>query len=225
MRCSERVARSRSSAPTFVSQLERGLTLPASWYSDPAVLRLEQERIFRRSWQYAGVADESPSRGSSSPAGPATCRSSCTRDREGELRAFVNVCRHRGHEVASGCGRRETLQCPYHAWTYGLDGSLRVGATLRPRAGIRRCRVGPPAGARRHLGAARVREPGPGGGTARRDARRAAAGRARARARPCRARVPRAARGSGSSRRTGSSSSRTTSSATTAPSRTRASAG
>jgi choline monooxygenase len=48
------------------------------------------------------------------------------RGRDGELRAFVNVCRHRGHEVAQGCGRRETLQCPYHAWTYDLDGSLRA---------------------------------------------------------------------------------------------------
>ncbi len=45
-------------------------------------------------------------------------------DRQGELRAYVNVCRHRGHEIAEGCGRRNTLQCPYHAWTYGLDGAL-----------------------------------------------------------------------------------------------------
>jgi nitrite reductase/ring-hydroxylating ferredoxin subunit len=48
-----------------------------------------------------------------------------TRARDGELRAFVNVCRHRGHVVAQGAGCRETLQCPYHAWTYGLDGALR----------------------------------------------------------------------------------------------------
>ena len=46
------------------------------------------------------------------------------RDRDGVLRGFVNVCRHRGHEVTTGCGRRQTLQCPYHAWTYGLDGKL-----------------------------------------------------------------------------------------------------
>jgi choline monooxygenase len=47
------------------------------------------------------------------------------RGRDAELRAFVNVCRHRGHPVLSGEGCRETLQCPYHAWTYDLDGSLR----------------------------------------------------------------------------------------------------
>jgi phenylpropionate dioxygenase-like ring-hydroxylating dioxygenase large terminal subunit len=48
-----------------------------------------------------------------------------TRAGDGELRAFVNVCRHRGHLVAQGAGCRETLQCPYHAWTYELDGTLR----------------------------------------------------------------------------------------------------
>ena len=48
------------------------------------------------------------------------------RDREGTLRAFVNVCRHRGAEVVSGSGRCTTLQCHYHAWTYGLDGALRA---------------------------------------------------------------------------------------------------
>ena len=47
------------------------------------------------------------------------------RDRAGTLRAHVNVCRHRGHPVLAGAGRCSTLQCPYHAWTYDLDGSLR----------------------------------------------------------------------------------------------------
>ncbi len=49
-----------------------------------------------------------------------------TRDRDGELHALLNVCRHRGSVVARGEGRRETLQCPYHAWTYELDGTLRA---------------------------------------------------------------------------------------------------
>jgi phenylpropionate dioxygenase-like ring-hydroxylating dioxygenase large terminal subunit len=108
------------------SRLLEGETLPASWYSDPEVVRLEHDRIFNRFWQYAGPADQV-----AAPGSFLTCRAGWTpivvvRDREGELRAFVNVCRHRGHEVAHGCGRRETLQCPYHAWTYNLDGSLRA---------------------------------------------------------------------------------------------------
>jgi choline monooxygenase len=107
-------------------QLERGLTLPASWYSDPEMLRRENELIFGRSWQYAG-----PLSMLDGPGSFFTCRAGATpivvvQTREGDLRAFVNVCRHRGHEVVEGCGRRETLQCPYHAWTYDLDGTLRA---------------------------------------------------------------------------------------------------
>ena len=114
------------SDPQLLADLERGLTLPASWYSDPEILRLEHARIFRRSWQYAGVASDV-----AEPGAFFTCRAGdvpivVVRGRDGELRGFVNVCRHRGHEVAQGCGRRETLQCPYHAWTYDLDGSLRA---------------------------------------------------------------------------------------------------
>ena len=99
-------------------------TLPWSWYVDQAVFQLEQERIFRRYWQYVARTDEIPE--------PATFHTSragdipvlLVRDREGELRAFLNVCRHRGSIVCRGSGKRETLQCPYHAWTYGLDGRL-----------------------------------------------------------------------------------------------------
>ena len=56
---------------------------------------------------------------------PAASRSLVTRDRDGVLRAFLNVCRHRGAVLADGCGTRSTIQCPYHAWTYDLDGALR----------------------------------------------------------------------------------------------------
>jgi phenylpropionate dioxygenase-like ring-hydroxylating dioxygenase large terminal subunit len=108
------------------AELEQGRTLPASWYSDPAVHRIEQERIFRRAWQYAGEAGQA-----AEPGQFFTCQAGdlpvvVVRGDDGTLRAFVNVCRHRGHLVAEGCGRRETLQCPYHAWTYRLDGTLRA---------------------------------------------------------------------------------------------------
>ena len=106
--------------------LAKGATLPADWYSDPAVLRLEQERIFARSWQYAGRLDPVAEPGSFFTCFAGQIPVVVVRSREGTLRAFVNVCRHRGHIVAEGQGRRETLQCPYHAWTYDLDGTLRV---------------------------------------------------------------------------------------------------
>jgi choline monooxygenase len=97
---------------------------------DPEVLRREQERIFRRAWQYAGHLGEAPEPGTFFATRAGQTPVVVTRARDGELRAFLNVCRHRGFPVVEGAGRRETLQCPYHAWTYGLDGSLRAA----PRA-------------------------------------------------------------------------------------------
>jgi phenylpropionate dioxygenase-like ring-hydroxylating dioxygenase large terminal subunit len=101
-------------------------SLPWAWYTDPDMLRREGERIFARAWQYVGHTEQLPEDGSYFTAAAGQIPVVVTRARDGELRGFVNVCRHRGHVVASGSGQRETLQCPYHAWTYGLDGALRA---------------------------------------------------------------------------------------------------
>jgi phenylpropionate dioxygenase-like ring-hydroxylating dioxygenase large terminal subunit len=84
----------------------------------------DDRRLFASGWHYAGRSElvGEPSTFLSCFAGHVPLV--VVRDRECVLRAFVNVCRHRGHLVASGAGRRETLQCPYHAWTYALDGTL-----------------------------------------------------------------------------------------------------
>lgn len=101
-------------------------TNPWSWYIDPAIAALEHERIFRREWQYAGHLGDLQGPGSYvvSPTGPVPIL--LTLDGDGVLRGFINVCRHRGAIMATGAARRGTVQCPYHAWTYGLDGCLRA---------------------------------------------------------------------------------------------------
>src|SRR3954464_1238416 len=101
-------------------------SLPWAWYADADVLRREGERIFARSWQYAGHLGQIGDPGGFFATTAGQIPVVVTRARDGELRAFLNVCRHRGHVVATGSGARETLQCPYHAWTYGLDGRLRA---------------------------------------------------------------------------------------------------
>ena len=101
-------------------------TLPYSWYTDPEILRREQERIFRSAWQYAGHLGQLPEPGTFFTTRAGATPIVVTRPRDGELRALLNVCRHRGFSLVEGSGKRETLQCPYHAWTYGLDGSLRA---------------------------------------------------------------------------------------------------
>jgi choline monooxygenase len=102
------------------------LTLPFAWYSDEEVLRRERARIFARTWQYGGRADQVAEPGSFLATDAGGIPILVVRDRQGELRAFLNVCRHRGAVLTDGCGNRETIQCHYHAWTYDLDGSLRA---------------------------------------------------------------------------------------------------
>jgi phenylpropionate dioxygenase-like ring-hydroxylating dioxygenase large terminal subunit len=101
------------------------LTLPFAWYSDEELLRRERALIFARSWQYGGRAAQVAEPGSYLATDAGGVPILATRDRDGTLRAFVNVCRHRGAVLMDGCGQRNTLQCHYHAWTYDLDGSLR----------------------------------------------------------------------------------------------------
>jgi phenylpropionate dioxygenase-like ring-hydroxylating dioxygenase large terminal subunit len=101
-------------------------TLPYAWYSDEEMLRRERERIFARCWQYAGRSEQVAEPGSFLTTDAGGVPLLVTRSSDGELRAFLNVCRHRGAILTEGCGRRETIQCQYHAWTYGLDGTLRA---------------------------------------------------------------------------------------------------
>jgi choline monooxygenase len=110
--------------PALEHPLEDGWTLPAGWYAAESVLRSEQERIFARSWQFACRLEQVREPGSYVAGRAGHVPIVVVRDKDGELRGFVNVCRHRNHLVAEGEGCRATLQCPYHAWTYGLDGTL-----------------------------------------------------------------------------------------------------
>ncbi len=115
-------------------------TLPYRWYTDPEVLAQERARLFAGAWQYAGHAGLIAEPGSYFTCHAGEVPIVVVRDREGTLRAFVNVCRHRGAEVVSGAGRCTTLQCHYHAWTYGLDGALR--AAPRADGGLDRAALG-----------------------------------------------------------------------------------
>jgi choline monooxygenase len=111
----------------MASALERGNTLPARWYVDPEVFQAEKERIFHRTWQYVGHAGQVSSAGDFFTTHLRELPVVIVRDTGGALRAFANVCRHRGSEVVlERAGNRKTLQCHYHGWTYSLDGTLRA---------------------------------------------------------------------------------------------------
>jgi choline monooxygenase len=99
-------------------------TLPWSWYTDPEILRLEELRALRPGWHYVGHAGQLDPSGGFFPTTVAGVPVVLTRRDDG-IRALVNVCRHRGAVVCETAGSRDVLQCPYHAWSYELDGRLR----------------------------------------------------------------------------------------------------
>jgi choline monooxygenase len=106
--------------------LARAATLPAEWYTDPSYLKLEHQKVFRRTWQYAATLEQLRFPGNYVAVDVVGVPVVLTRDLAGELHAFYNVCRHRAGIVAKGAGNRKTLQCLYHGWLYGLDGCLRT---------------------------------------------------------------------------------------------------
>ncbi|HEY9867985.1 MAG TPA: aromatic ring-hydroxylating dioxygenase subunit alpha [Candidatus Obscuribacterales bacterium] len=109
----------------LLDDLDRGLSLPSSWYTDPAITDLERERIFRRSWQYIGNRQQLSAVGDYITGYVSEIPVVVVRNANG-IEGFVNVCRHRRHEVMSGCGNAKIMQCPYHAWTYDLGGCLKA---------------------------------------------------------------------------------------------------
>jgi Rieske 2Fe-2S family protein len=108
--------------------LEEATTLPARLYHDPAIHREELRTIFSKMWLCVGREEdiENPGDFLTRTVGPESVL--VVRDASGRINAFHNVCRHRGSRLVSepsGSGLKHIL-CPYHAWTYGLDGTLRV---------------------------------------------------------------------------------------------------
>ncbi len=97
---------------------------PIASYSDPARARLERERLFRRMPLFMGMSCRVPEPGDYLTDEMAGVPVLLVRGKDGALGAFANICRHRGAPVASGCGRAKSFSCPYHGWTYALDGSL-----------------------------------------------------------------------------------------------------
>jgi Rieske 2Fe-2S family protein len=114
-------------------------TLPARYYTDAAVFHQEMESFFAQMWICSGRNEEIPNPGDYYLCEVAGESIIVTRDGAGVVRAFYNVCRHRGtrmcrEERGKLSGR---IQCPYHGWTYGLDGKL-IGAPHMEDANFRR---------------------------------------------------------------------------------------
>jgi Rieske 2Fe-2S family protein len=124
----------RSSAP-----FPAAVTLPAVAYTSPQVFAWEQERFLEGSWYCVGRSDLVPRPGDQAAVRVGAEAVALVRGRDELLRAFFNTCRHRGHELLP-CGEeainRSFVRCPYHSWTYGLDGRFKTAPGFAGRPGF-----------------------------------------------------------------------------------------
>ncbi len=108
------------------SPLEEAYTIPASWYVDERVAEMERQYVFGGTWQVVARADQLRQAGQFVTAELAGEPVVVVRATGGELRAFYNVCRHHAAAVVTeACGSAGIFRCPYHGWSYGLDGTLK----------------------------------------------------------------------------------------------------
>ncbi len=120
------VARHVCDIGKFDRDPEKSYTLPAAYYTDAGIYEREKEAIFFKSWNYVCHGSQLSDSGSYITCKVTDQNIVVMRAQDGILRAFYNVCSHRAHELVKGCGRANILTCPYHAWTYHLDGRLRT---------------------------------------------------------------------------------------------------
>lgn len=114
--------------------LEEALTLPPAAYTSAAVYRTEIERLLRREWLCVGRVDQLDGAASYFTLDLLGERLLVVRDEADTIRVMSRVCRHRAADVAKGAGRTRAFTCPYHAWTYRLDGSLHRAPLMDERA-------------------------------------------------------------------------------------------
>lgn len=134
---------SRTSAGTDRATAGMLPTLPARDYYAPEVFDLEKERIFYRNWFCVGREEQVSAPGDFMARDVLDENVLIVRDETGELRAFYNVCRHRGTRLCEGEGSAgRALSCPYHAWTYALDGRLIATPNVPEVAGFDRALYG-----------------------------------------------------------------------------------
>ena len=143
-------------------------TLPRRFYADPDFYRAELERFYFDRWICAGRADQIPNAGDYFTRTLGDESVIVTRDSSGEIHALFNVCRHRGTRL---CDQTEghfadRIQCPYHNWTYGLEGRLLAAPHMPP--GVLEGRLPAPSRRLRGLGRERVHSSRRDGGTGRR---------------------------------------------------------
>ena len=123
----------------FSSDPRNAFTMPARLYHDAGVHEAEKAAIFYRSWIYIGHVSQVAEAGQYIQAQIHDQNVFVIRDRAGALNGFFNVCMHRGHELLDGSGKTNLIRCPYHAWAYDLDGTLKAARNSENVDGFDKC--------------------------------------------------------------------------------------
>jgi len=112
-------------------------TMPPWTYTSEEFYRREVDRIFMKAWNFLGRVEQVRNPGDYFAVNFAGVPLIVLRDDKGEVRAFANSCRHRGSELLEGTGNCKAIICPYHSWTYGLDGRLAGAPDMGKSTGFR----------------------------------------------------------------------------------------
>jgi len=120
-----------SLSTTAALDMKSARSLPPRLYRNEDIAELEAEKIWKQDWVCTGLASELPETGDYLTFSIANERIFCVRDKQGTIRTFSNVCRHRMMQLLEGHGNNRRVTCPYHAWTYDLDGKLAIAGQMK----------------------------------------------------------------------------------------------
>ena len=120
----------------YSPEAEHALTLPSHYYYDPDIYEREKEVIWYKTWQFVGFEQQLPEPGDYLADKILDQQIFVIRAKTGELRAFYNVCMHRGHILVEGSGNKTILTCPFHAWSYDTHGALKAAGNAENVAGF-----------------------------------------------------------------------------------------
>ncbi|KAK8301266.1 hypothetical protein V6Z11_D04G009100 [Gossypium hirsutum] len=110
--------------------IEKAITPPSSWYTDPSFYAFELDRVFYRGWQAVGYTEQIQEPRDFFSGRLGNVEFVVCREDNGKIAAFHNVCRHHASLLVSGSGKTSCFTCPYHGWTYGLNGELRKATRI-----------------------------------------------------------------------------------------------
>lgn len=130
--------RQQGDAP-FTADPSVSYTMPARFYVSSDIYDMEKEAIFYKTWHYAGHVSQVAEKRSYFTTKIHEQNVFVTRGQDDEVRAFYNVCAHRGHELLEGAGRKSVITCPYHAWAFDFEGNLVNARNSENVAGFNKC--------------------------------------------------------------------------------------